>query len=611
MMPFWGVGPAVPTGLLLLILLPLSTRSMESSITELLQQPEIDYSDPGLDLFTPEKQYHTPSSTFPSFSSRVLTQDRGASNAKAVPPCRAAFEPTCELYPYVRYWKRFFTAEDCYVSPLAHPARSHTPLNQRKYLVFQPDVAQWNNIRMAAEVSILFAHATGRTLVLPYMPMKWLHDRSGMPNQAQTIDDVLTSFFDFNKLSEAVHIITMEEFLAVVAQTNMLKTPLPANINITEFQVKDELWKYLDSAAYGRIWNPEKMFIAFNLSTHTSGSGSNSGSSNDVDPVTGTKFNPVNADQRLQDYVHINRDHPEEKRDIVPYDKDMHSHKAIFFSCTIGEQRVLANWYTYLFFSDLQVERAYRRIARDRLRPSDSMFCSAGRAVRILHEESASLGPGAPQGRRHMSEAAEAATGHLGGLGGRRLFSEGAVDRTKVQGLDRAHPQTYGGDTNFDATYHAMHIRRHGFHVQYDETNLSAEELYDHIIPLLDPSVTRILYIATDEEDRSFFKPFLKAFELRFLSDIASRAHLAGHLSNHIQRGVVEQIICANAHTFIGTPYSTFTGYITRMRGFYRDGRYNRTFYSTKRHMYQLRDQTRIMIPLWSREFPTAHINID
>jgi hypothetical protein len=31
---------------------------------------------------------------------------------------------------------------------------------------------------------------------------------------------------------------------------------------------------------------------------------------------------------------------------------------------------------------------------------------------------------------------------------------------------------------------------------------------------------------------------------------------------------MVEQVVCANAHTFIGTPLSTFTGFITRMRGF-------------------------------------------
>jgi hypothetical protein len=41
-----------------------------------------------------------------------------------------------------------------------------SPLKQ-KYLVFQPDLGGWNNIRMAAETAIMFAMASGRTLVLP------------------------------------------------------------------------------------------------------------------------------------------------------------------------------------------------------------------------------------------------------------------------------------------------------------------------------------------------------------------------------------------------------------------------------------------------------------
>ena len=35
--------------------------------------------------------------------------------------CRRSFEPTCEMYPYVRFWNRQFSSEDCYLSPLRHP----------------------------------------------------------------------------------------------------------------------------------------------------------------------------------------------------------------------------------------------------------------------------------------------------------------------------------------------------------------------------------------------------------------------------------------------------------------------------------------------------------
>jgi GDP-fucose protein O-fucosyltransferase len=124
---------------------------------------------------------------------------------------------------------------------------------------------------------------------------------------------------------------------------------------------------------------------------------------------------------------------------------------------------------------------------------------------------------------------------------------------------------------------------------------------------LLDTNVTRLLYIATDEKNKAFFKPFHQvrcascpplllslraiprvpcssldlripsrlrvnhqAFTVRFLDDFIDRAHLGDNHLNQNHLGMVEQTVCANAHTFVGTPLSTFTGYITRMRGYYR-----------------------------------------
>jgi hypothetical protein len=89
-------------------------------------------------------------------------------------------------------------------------------------------------------------------------------------------------------------------------------------------------------------------------------------------------------------------------------------------------------------------------------------------------------------------------------------------------------------------------------------------------------------------------------------------------------------VVCANAHTFFGTPFSTFTGYITRLRGYYRDGRYARTYYWLKAYATQLHDvettrqrqrkekvgvgklmRTPIGGPLWARELDIAHADAD
>jgi hypothetical protein len=79
------------------------------------------------------------------------------------------------------------------------------------------------------------------------------------------------------------------------------------------------------------------------------------------------------------------------------------------------------------------------------------------------------------------------------------------------------------------------------------------------------PIKTR-LYIATDEADKDFFSVFDARYEVCFLHDFQSMipngmspASLAG----------LEQMICAFARVFISTRLSTFSGYITRLRGYY------------------------------------------
>ena len=76
--------------------------------------------------------------------------------------CKESFPPKCDIYPYIKFWNQRFLEEDCYYSPLRHPLGRKAPASEAKYLVFQSDGGGWNNIRMAAETAMVFAHATGR-----------------------------------------------------------------------------------------------------------------------------------------------------------------------------------------------------------------------------------------------------------------------------------------------------------------------------------------------------------------------------------------------------------------------------------------------------------------
>ena len=51
--------------------------------------------------------------------------------------------------------------------------------------------------------------------------------------------------------------------------------------------------------------------------------------------------------------------------------------------------------------------------------------------------------------------------------------------------------------------------------------------------------------------------------------------------------------------------------YITRMRGYYRDNRYSRTFYTLDKEHHVLHKQTELIGPFWAREFKVAHHDID
>jgi hypothetical protein len=370
---------------------------------------------------------------------------------------------------------------------------------------------------MAAEVAIIFAHTTGRTLVMPPAIQFYLLDKNDNFDENKS---TFNTFFDLRKIREAVTIISMKEFLEHIAAKNLLKKPLPPNETpdtLLNNNPRDKLWKYLEESCYVEEWQPGKQFIGFHFYRNQS----------DNSVVFG-KFHMQST--RLQEMV-------AHGRKLRVYDETLHAERAIYFPGDYREtHRILTHYYTYLYWENPFVQRIYKRVVRDRLYYHDIIFCYAGMVVKQVHHDSSQVAPFKP-----------------------------------IPSLAHSSVKTLGGDSNLDATYFAYHIRRGDF--QYHDTQLTADQIWDNTKHLLNISVTSVIYIATDEKDKNFFKPFYDSgYTLKFLSDylpmLESKDHqqkIGKFNKNHI--GMIEQVICANAHTFIGTPFSTFTGYITRMRG--------------------------------------------
>jgi hypothetical protein len=103
------------------------------------------------------------------------------------------------------------------------------------------------------------------------------------------------------------------------------------------------------------------------------------------------------------------------------------------------------------------------------------------------------------------------------------------------------HHLTMGGDSNEGVTYFAYHIRRGDFLTFYKKhsfTKQSGKKIWSNTKDLLDHNRSRLIYVATDEKDRSFFLPFRNisktnssTYQVVFLEDFMSRIVVPGNRS--------------------------------------------------------------------------------
>jgi hypothetical protein len=172
----------------------------------------------------------------------------------------------------------------------------------------------------------------------------------------------------------------------------------------------------------------------------------------------------------------------------------------------------------------------------------------------------------------------------------------------------RDHARKRDPKNNPNGVFDSFHLRRGDF--QFKTTRISAEEIYANSKDELTPNTT--IFIATDERDKSFFDPLREHYDLLFLDDF--KDELEGVNTNYY--GMIDQLVSSRGRVFFGCWFSTFTGYITRLRGYhsqnekapgYEQGILPTTFYyATLDKKFKLQTYSPLRGGFFNREFPTS-----
>lgn len=164
-----------------------------------------------------------------------------------------------------------------------------------------------------------------------------------------------------------------------------------------------------------------------------------------------------------------------------------------------------------------------------------------------------------------------------------------------------------------DGIYDSFHIRRGDF--QYKKTRVSAQVIYDMAHNEI-PDGT-LVYVATDERNKDFFQDMAHHWDLVYLDDYV---HLLPGIDTNFY-GMIDQLVASRGRTFFGCWFSTFTGYINRLRGYhsvkdqaegYELGILKDTYYyAVADHKTKMKEYWPVKPPFYPREFPTSWRYID
>eukprot|EP00531_Pseudo-nitzschia_arenysensis_P014738 CAMPEP_0116127870 /NCGR_PEP_ID=MMETSP0329-20121206/7062_1 /TAXON_ID=697910 /ORGANISM="Pseudo-nitzschia arenysensis, Strain B593" /LENGTH=625 /DNA_ID=CAMNT_0003621981 /DNA_START=140 /DNA_END=2017 /DNA_ORIENTATION=- len=472
--------------------------------------------------------------------------------------------PSEEIAAEMVYW-RDIPKDAAFVSPFKKTN------GEKQYLTFEPDEGGFNNIRMSMETATALAHAMGRILVLPPEQNMYLLGKDILKENNRF---TFHKFFPFDAISkehDAVEVISMEEFLETEVMKGNLKdkngkTAFPPHNETTwegSIHQGKKYWHWFRSVTTASKWDFSQCVVAF---PEKPGAEAVQGMQEIYDKMDTKKQNhdvwkeyygkPRKVDSPPDERLHEMLSF---RKKICMYNETLQDAKVMHF---MGDNhsgaRLLVHFYAFLFFQDWKQDLWTKRYVRDHLRYIDAIQCGAASIVHAVRQKA----------------------------------------------IENGNP---------DGHYDSMHIRRGDF--QYKQTRIPAEETYKNIADKFTENST--VFIATDERDKKFFDPLRKHYNIYFLDDFV---HLLPDGFNKNYFGMLDQRVASRGRIFFGAYYSTFTGYINRMRGYhsqkeesegYLDGKLESYFYVPRDFRDTISVYSSLRGPLWGREFPTAWRQID
>lgn len=229
------------------------------------------------------------------------------------------------------------------------------------------------------------------------------------------------------------------------------------------------------------------------------------------------------------------------------------------------QYRLLQHFYAFAFFADSEMQSFYRRFIRDYMRYKDDIQCAGHELLAAVRKDALEFDP------------------------------------------------------DHHGMFYALHIRRGD--LQFKEVKIGAAQMVKNLkylngTDMIPPG--SLVYVSTDDPDGkckgclvqrkpceeytpgkkppgcpedTSWDAFRKAgWKIKFLRDYLIPKYKGPksllQISNPNTHGMLESIVCSRADLFAGTYFSTFTGYIHRLRGYHGLG--STTYYHSTGHVFAL-----------------------